>query len=214
MPKKKVGIIGSGQVGQELANGFVSRGYEVKIGSRTPEKLDTWVKEAGGKAYAGTFEQTASYGDIVVVATNGAATEEAINIAGPKNFEGKLVLDVTNPLDFSKGMPPGLLPQFETSSLGELVQEKLPGANVVKCLNTVPHVRMCQPKVPGAEMLICGNDKGAKEEVTTILREFGWSGAIDIGGIENSRWLEALVMVWIRAVIATQNWDAMFVLTK
>ncbi|MGI0078586.1 MAG: NADPH-dependent F420 reductase [Nitrososphaerales archaeon] len=157
MPKG-VGILGSGKVGQALGKGFVTAGYEVKIGSRSPEKLDTWVKEVGGKAYAGTFDQAASYGDIVVLATLGEATDKAIDLAGRKNFAGKLVIDATNPLDFSKGMPPGLLPDFNTSSLGEYVQQKLPDSRVVKCFNTVPNSLMFRPRFPGTGMLICGND--------------------------------------------------------
>lgn len=212
MPKK-VGIIGSGLVGQALGKAFCTLGYEVKISSRTPnsDKLKAWVKEVDGKASVGTFAEAANHGDILVLATLGQATEEAIDLAGPEKFGGKTIIDATNQLDFSKGMPPGLI--FPNNdSLGEHVQRKLPNAKIVKCFNTVPNSQMFKPKFRDAEMLICGNDSTAKQETERILKEFGWSGVIDIGGIENARWLEAIVPLWARAAIAKGSWDSMFVL--
>lgn len=203
--EKRVGILGSGDVGKELGRGFAKHGFDVMLGSRDPTKLEPWRKETRGKVSAGTFAQSAAHGDFVVLALNGAATEAAIDLAGAKNFSGKLVIDATNPLDFSRGMPPGLL-FGTTDSMGERVQRKLPDAKVVKCFNTVSNVKMVDPKfkegVP--PMLICGNDAGAKKSVDAILRELGWPGALDVGGIEGARWLEALVPLWVRLA---QSWN-------
>jgi hypothetical protein len=209
----RIGIIGSGDVARALGRGFVSRGHDVKIGSRTPnsEKLKNWVKETGGKASTGTFAETAAHGDLIVLATLGQATMEAIDQSGPRNLEGKTVIDVTNPLDFSKGPAPGLFVGL-TDSLGEMVQRRIPHAKVVKCFNTVPNSQMVDPKLPGeaAEMLLCGNDSEAKKRVAAILKEFGWAGTIDLGGIESARWLEALVPLWARVGMALGTWDHVF----
>jgi len=203
--------LGSGVVGQALGSGFASRGHEVMIGSRNPgsDKLKAWVTKAGKKGSTGTFAQAAAFGTTLVLATLGGAAEEAIDLAGPSNFQGKLLIDVTNPLDFSKGMPPGLL-FGTTDSLGERIQRKLPGAKVVKCFNTVGNSHMVDPTYRDLEMLICGNDKAAKDAVRKILAEFGWKGAIDVGGIEGARWLEALVPLWVRVGIALNNWNNVF----
>lgn len=196
---KQVGILGSGDVGKQLGRGFAKHGFDVMLGSRNPAKLESWRKETKGKVSTGTFAQAAAHGDFVILALNGAATEAAIDLAGPKNLSGKLVIDATNPLDFSHGMPPGLL-VGTTDSLGERVQKKVPDARVVKCFNTVGNVKMIDPKfkegVP--PMLICGNDEDAKKRTDAILRELGWPGAMDVGGIEGARWLEALVPLWVR----------------
>jgi predicted dinucleotide-binding enzyme len=207
----KVGILGSGDVAQTLGRGFASHGNSVKLGSRTPdsEKLKVWRKEVQGETSTGTFAETATYGDILVFATLGSAVDDVINLAGPKNFAGKLVIDTTNALDFSKGMPPGLFTGL-TDSLGEKIQRKLPTAKVVKCFNTVPNSRMVTPGDKSAEMLICGNDPEAKRQVGQILKQFGWGGAIDIGGIGESKWLEALVPLWVRTAVSTNNWNSMF----
>lgn len=201
MAPMKVGILGSGDVGQALGRGFAKRGHEVKIGSREPnsDKLKAWAKGAGGKASTGMFSEAAKHGEIIVLATLGAATEEAIDLAGPENFFNKLVIDATNPLDFSRGMPPGLTVGL-TDSLGERVQRKLTKAKMVKCFNTVSNAQMVDPKLPGGppDMIICGNDAEAKKRTVQILKEFGWPGAIDIGGIEGARWTEALVPLWVR----------------
>jgi predicted dinucleotide-binding enzyme len=209
----RVGIIGSGDVGRALGRGFASRGYDVKIGSRSPdsEKLKTWLSEVSGKISTGNFAQTAAHGEIIVLATLGAAVEEAIRIAGQENFDKKLVIDVTNPLDFSRGMPPGLLIGVNDSN-GERVQRLLPNARIVKCFNTVPNSQQVDPKFTegSPEMLICGNDKEAKQAVVKILKEFGWPGEIDIGGIEGARWLEALVPLWVRVGTALNTWNHAF----
>lgn len=213
MSSKRVGIIGSGQVGQTLAGAFSTVGYEAKIGSRSPEKLKEFVSKSGGRISSANLEETASFGDTLVLATNGDASENAVDLAGPKNFSKKVVIDATNPLDFSKGMPPGILHRYSEKSLGERVQEKLGDASVVKCFNTVPNSLMFRPKLEGS-MLICGNDKEAKARVTGILKEFGWEDSLDIGGIENARWLEAIVPLWVRAASVTGEWVSMFKFVK
>jgi 8-hydroxy-5-deazaflavin:NADPH oxidoreductase len=208
---KKVGVLGSGDVGKQLARGFARHGYQVMIGSREPAKLDAWRKENEGKIATGTFSQAAAHGDVVILATLGAGTESALDLAGAKNFSGKLVLDATNALDFSHGMPPGLF-LGTTDSLGERVQRKLPDAKVVKCFNTVSNTQMVDPKFREGTppMFICGNDAAAKKQTEAILRELGWPGALDVGGIDGARWLEALVPLWVRASQVLNTWEHAF----
>jgi len=206
----RVGILGSGDVGRALGKGFASRGHDVKIGSRSPESetIQKWLKETRGRVSSGTFADAAAHGEVVVIAVLGEAVEKAIDLAVPKNLDGKVVIDATNPLDFSKGMPPGLF-VGTTDSLGELIQRKVPKAHVVKCFNIVGNVNMVDPKVPGGppDMIIAGNDADAKEKVTGILKEFGWPGAIDAGGIDGSRWLEAMVPLWVRVCNSVGTWN-------
>lgn len=211
MAGKKVGVLGSGDVGRQLGRGFAKHGYSVKMGTRDPAKLEAWKKESAGTVSVGTFGDAATFGDVVVLATHGAATEAALDLAGPSKFKGKLVLDATNPLDFSKGMPPGLF-VGTTDSLGERVQRKLPGAHVVKCFNTVGNAKMIDPKFAEGTppMLICGNDAAAKQHTSEILKDLGWPGALDVGSIESARWLEALVPLWVRAGAALNTWGHAF----
>lgn len=208
----KIGILGSGDVGKTLGLGFAKRGHEVTIGTRHPgsAKLKEWVKAAGKSAKTGTFADAAK-GELLVLAALGTALEDVISAAGPGNFAGKVVIDATNPLDFSKGMPPSLFVGL-TDSLGERNQRRLPDAKLVKCFNTVPSSLMVDPSLPGgrAEMLICGDDAAAKAKVAVILKELGWTGAIDVGGIDGSRWLEALVPLWVRVCNAVGTWDQCF----
>ena len=203
-------------MGQVLGAGFIKYGHEVKIGSRTPqqEKLQAWVKKNGNKASTGTFAEAAGFGEMIILATLGSGTQEAIKLAGPKNFAGKVILDTTNPLDFSKGVPPPLY-LGHSSSLGEEIQKWLPQAKVVKAFNIVGNAHMVNPQFPGGppDMFICGNDEPAKLKVTQILQEFGWP-VIDIGGIEGSRYLEPLAMVWILHGFKTNTWNHAFKLLK
>ena len=188
----KVGILGSGVVGQFLGGGFASKGHDVEIGSRTPDKpeLQEWMKSTKGKVSTGTFAEAAAHGEILVIACLGDAVEEVIELAGKQNISGKLLIDTTTTLDFSKGMPPGLFLGV-TDSLGERIQRLLPDAKVVKCFNTVGHVTMVNPKMKEGmpDMIICGNDEGAKMTVVGILRDVGWNEPIDVGGIDGARWL-------------------------
>jgi len=185
----------------------------VKVGSRSPksEALATWLKGAKGKASTGTFEEAARHGETIVIATRGSAFDEVVRLAGPKNFVGKVVIDVQNALEFSGGPNPGLFVGLN-DSLAERVQRALPGAKVVKAFNTVPNTQMVDPKFVGGapEMLIAGNDAAAKKQVVGILKEFGWPGAIDVGGIEGARWIEALVPLWALVGSATNRWDHAF----
>jgi hypothetical protein len=205
---KRVGIIGSGDVARALGRGFAAHGYEVMLGTRDPPKLETWRKEVRGKISVGSPTQAAGFADTVILATHGAATESVLDQIGARAFSGKLVLDATNPLDFSHGMPPGLL-LGTTDSLGERVQRKLTDAKVVKCFNTVSNLKMIDPKFSSgpAKMWICGDDPDAKRRTEAILRELGWAGAMDVGGIDGARWLEAMVPLWVRAGQALDTWE-------
>jgi hypothetical protein len=210
----KIGILGTGDVGRALGTGFVKHGHEVKIGSREAgnEKAETWRQKTGDKASTGTFAEAAAFGDLIVVATLWTGTENALRLAGPENFRGKTVIDTINPLDFSTGTPKLAV---SGTSAGEEVQKWLPGAHVVKAFNTVGNAHMVDPQFPGGppDMFIAGNDAGAKETVTGILKDFGW-GVIDLGGIESSRYLEPLAMVWILHYFQTKNGNHAFKLLK
>src|SRR6188472_211059 len=192
----KIGIIGSGDVGRKLADGFIELGHQVKIGSRDPNqsKITEWIdKHDKEKASAGTFAETASFGELIVLATMWQGTADAIQLSNPKNLAKKIVIDVTNPLDFTKGMPPSLA-LGHTDSAGETVQRLLPGSKVVKAFNIVGNPHMIHPDFPGGPptMFICGNFKDAKDIIIEeLLTPFGWD-TIDIGGIEQSRLLNPL----------------------
>lgn len=203
-----VGVLGSGVVGKSLARGFLSSGDQVMIGSRSPEKLREWAKEAGAKT--GTFEETARFGEILALATLGVATEEAVKLAGAKNLEGKVIIDATNPLDFAPGRPPRLA-IGGNDSLGEHVQRAAPRARVVKAFNTVGNALFVHPKFPGGppDMFVCGNDAEAKKVVGEICKDWGW-GVIDIGGIDGSRYLEAICMAWVLHGVLSGSWDHAF----
>lgn len=207
----KVGILGSGDVGKSLGAGFLATGHSVMMGSRQPDNPASveWAEEAGAEASAGSFADAASFGEIVVMATKGAAIAEAVEMTGAENFAGKVVIDVTNPLDFSKGTPD--LAIKGDDSAGETLQRLLPDAKVVKAFNIVNHSLMFRPELPGGppDMFIAGDDTKAKETVTAILKDFGWP-TIDIGGITSARWLEAMTMAWVMAGMATQNWRQAF----
>jgi len=204
----KVGVLGSGVVGQVLGAGFVSRGHDVRLASRDPgqDKLKAWAAKNGSKASTGTFEETAKFGELLVLATLWDGTKSAIQLAKAENFAGKVVIDVTNPLDFSKGVPPKLTIGWSNSA-GEEVQRLLPKARVVKCFNMVGNAHMVDPKFPGGppDMFIAGNDAEAKRKVTEVCTAFGWQGAIDQGGIEAARFLEPLAMVWVLEYFRTGN---------
>ena len=208
----KVGILGTGDVGRALGKAFITLGHDVKMGARRAgnEKAVAWVKESGARASEGTFADSAGFGEIVVLATLGVADEEVIRGAGAERFRGKIVIDTTNPLDFSGGMPPKLKWSGNDSG-GERVQRFLPGARVVKAFNTVGSPFMFRPEFPGGppDMFIAGNDAEAKKAVSGILRDFGWN-VTDCGGIESSRYLEAMCMVWVISGMLENNWSRAF----
>lgn len=214
----KVGIIGSGEVGRRLADGFIELGHQVKIGSRDPNqsKITEWInKHDKEHASSGTFADTATFGELVVLATLWEGTADAIQLANSTNLAKKIVIDVTNPLDFSKGMPPTLA-LGHTDSAGETVQRMLHDSKVVKAFNIVGNPHMIHPDFPGGPptMFICGNDDEAKKFVIdNILTKFGWE-TIDTGRIEAARLLEPLALLWIVHYSRTGNGNHAFKLLQ
>jgi 8-hydroxy-5-deazaflavin:NADPH oxidoreductase len=209
-----MGVLGSGDVGRVLAAGFAGLGHDVTIGSRHPEKLREWAESTNARIATGTFADAARSGDIVVLATLGVATAEAIHLAGLEHFDGKVVVDTTNPLDFSRGGPPTLTVGV-TDSLGEQIQRLIPRARVVKAFNTVGNAHMVHPQFPGGppDMFICGNDEAAKKIVAQICEHFGW-GAADIGAIEGARYLEPMCLTWVLYGIRHGSWNHAFKLLR
>jgi 8-hydroxy-5-deazaflavin:NADPH oxidoreductase len=212
----KIGILGSGDVGRALGSGFIGTGDEVKIGSRDEQKPDllAWVRQAGARASAGSFAAAAKFADVAVVATLWSGTENALQLAGPENLHGKVVIDATNPVVFPAGRPPELA-LGHTDSAGEQVQRWLPGAHVVKAFNTVGQAHMVHPDFPGGppDMFICGNDDAAKATVAGICTRFGW-GVVDAGGIDGARLLEPMCILWVRHGIHTGSWNHAFKLLR
>lgn len=164
---------------------------------------------------SGTFAEVAAEGEILVLAVAGARVEEALETAGTGSFDGKVVIDVTNPLAFEEGKPPALAVGFDDSG-GEQVQRAIPGARVVKAWNIVGSPYMVDPDLPGGPptMFIAGDDDGAKATVTEILDSFGWPETIDIGGIEGSRQLEPLCLLWVGVGIRGGRFDHAFKLLR
>ena len=200
----KIAVLGTGMVGNALASKLVQVGHQVMMGSRIANSSagQEWLRSVGGKAEIGTFADAAAFGDIVLDCTNGANCIEALRQAGTANLRGKILLNIGNPLDFSKGNLP-VLTVCNTDSLGEQVQREFPDTLVVKVLNTVNCALMVQPSiVPGEHNLfMCGNDEAAKSKVTGWLSEwFGWksSNIIDLGDISGSRGMEMWMPIWLR----------------
>jgi 8-hydroxy-5-deazaflavin:NADPH oxidoreductase len=191
-----IGILGSGSAAQTLGRGFIRLGHPVMLGSRDPGKLADWVAEAGPMAQAGTLAVAAVFGEVVILSVLGRAAEDVVRLAGIDNLNGRVLIDASDPLDFSSGRP-GLF-VGTTDSLGERIQRLAPGARVVKALNIVHADVMVDPALSGGEpdMFIAGDDDDAKQVVTPLLVDFGWR-VVDLGGIENARWLEALSLLWV-----------------
>lgn len=212
----KVGILGTGAVARALGLGFTSRGHDVMIGTRDPgaDKVRTLLTEIGPQARAGTFADAARFADVAVLATLWTGTENALRLAGAANLAGKVLIDATNPLDFSQGMPPRLA-VGHTDSAGEQVQRWVPQARVVKAFNIAGNAHMVDPQFPGGPptMFICGNDGDAKQTVTDILTAFGWE-TIDIGGIEGARLLEPLCILWVVHGLRANGWNHAFKLLR
>ncbi|MBK8383417.1 MAG: NAD(P)-binding domain-containing protein [Ignavibacteria bacterium] len=214
-----IAILGTGMVGATVGKKLTDLGHKVMMGSRTSgnEKALEWVKKCGANASAGKFSEAAAFGEIIFLCTNGAVTIEVIGLSGKENFNGKTVIDITNPLDFSKGMPPTLIPGLSnTNSLGEEVQKTLPDAKVVKTLNTVNCEIMIAPDKLSEEtsIYISGNEAAAKEKVTEILRSFGWTSIIDLGDISTARGTEMMLPLWIRLWGALKTGHFNFKLVK
>jgi 8-hydroxy-5-deazaflavin:NADPH oxidoreductase len=199
----KVGVLGTGVVGRTLAGRLIGLGHEVTMGSRQAgnDKATAWAAEAGPPAAAGTFADAARHGELVINATAGAASLDALDAAGAGNLAGKVLVDVSNPLDFSGGLPPSLS-VCNTDSVAEQIQRRFPAARVVKALNTVNADVMVHPEiVPGSHtMFFCGNDGPAKQEVRALLESFGWPAAdlLDLGDIGGARGMEMYLPLWLR----------------
>jgi 8-hydroxy-5-deazaflavin:NADPH oxidoreductase len=207
----KLGVLGSGMVGSTIATKLVSLGHEVKMGSRDAknEKAADWVASAGRGASQGTFADAAAFGEMVFNCTAGMRSIDALKSAGEAALRGKVLVDVANPLDFSKGMPPTLSVSND-DSLGETIQRTFPEAKVVKALNTVNANIMVDPgRVPGDhDLFVCGNDSGAKTQVVRLLKdEFGWKNVHDLGDLTAARAIESYLPLWLRLYGAFQSAD-------
>ena len=208
----QIGILGTGMVGRALAEGFVRTGHDVSLGTRdvgttmvrplvgTPGSMAEWLAENPSVALA-DLASVAAAAEVVVNATNGAGTIEALTEAGASNLAGKVLLDIANPLDFSKGFPPTLTVK-DTDSLGEQVQRTFPEARVVKTLNTMNATLMTRPELlpePTA-VFLSGNDPQAKAVASGLLREFGWTDILDLGDITTARGPEMWLPLWLRVM--------------
>lgn len=198
----KIGVLGTGMVGDAIGSKLVALGHDVKMGSRTAggEKAAAWVKKAGKGASEGTFADAAAHGEVLFNCTNGAGSIPALEAAGKSHLAGKILIDIANPLDFSKGMPPSLFVS-NTDSLGEQIQRAFPELKVVKTLNTMNCQLMVEPgKLKGEhDVFVSGNDAEAKGRVTEILRGwFGWKNVIDLGDITTARGTESWLPLWVR----------------
>ena len=208
----KVGVLGTGSVGRRIATKLVELGHEVTMGSRSAdsEALREWVEEAGPRAAGGTFADAAAAGELLFNCTAGETSLEALAAAGADNLAGKVLVDVSNPLDFSGGMPPTLT-VCNDDSLGERIQASFPDTRVVKSLNTVNNQVMTDPgRLPGTHnVFVCGEDAGAKDAVTELLVEFGWprESVVDLGGIEAARGTEMYLPLWLRLMGALGTAD-------
>lgn len=220
----KIAIFGTGPVGRVMAERFLADGDQVMIATRNVEQTlskshsdghnGTSYKEWQDKhpnAKLGTFQDTATFGDVIVLATLGNATADAIELAGKENFVSKLVIDMTNPLDFSNGLPPAFTGTLG-KSLGEQIQKQLPNAKVVKAFNAVSvHLAVNPQREEGNPvMFIAGNDKNAKEQVAEIAKRWGWKDVIDNGNISEAFWLEAFSMMWINYAFKNNSWTHAF----
>jgi 8-hydroxy-5-deazaflavin:NADPH oxidoreductase len=220
----KIAIIGTGVVGKTIASKLIELNYEVMMGTRNvADKLastaqdnygnppfNEWLK-TNSKVRLGSFAEAASFGDMVVNATNGSNSVTALILAGAKNLSGKVLIDIANPLDFSNGMPPSLLSGLNnTNSLAEEIQKTFPDVLVVKTLNTMWCGLMINPKLVGNGdhiNYISGNNTEAKDKVKKILNQFGWSdeNILDLGDITAARATEALLPIWLRVMGVTKN---------
>jgi predicted dinucleotide-binding enzyme len=217
----KIGILGTGVVGQTIAEKLIQLGHQVMIGTRNKENVlakkdkDTfgrppfseWHKN-NSQIKFGTYPEAASFGEFLVNATSGVGSIDALKTAGENNLSNKVLLDIANPLDFSKGMPPALT-VCNTDSLGEQIQKAFPNTKVVKSLNTLTAYLMVNPKLlpESTNLFLNGNDSGAKSEVRKLLTSFGWNDKdiIDMGDISTARGTEQLLPIWVRLWGALQT---------
>ncbi len=216
MNSKKIGVLGSGVVGKVLATGFLKHGYEVMIGTRDNSKLSEWQSK-NSKGKIGSFEETAKFGDILVLAAKGHASEDVLKLTGINNLDGKTIIDATNPID-EKAPPINGVLNFYTSlhdSLMERLQKTASKANFVKAFNSVGSAFMVDPDFGGTKpsMFICGNNDEAKKQVTEILTQFGWETE-DMGKAEGARAIEPLCMLWCIPGMLHNQWTHAFKLLK
>lgn len=205
----KIGILGTGEVGRSLTTGFLETGHQVAIGTRDvsrPELLE-WSKANGEKAQLASFAQAAENAELIVIAVPWTAVENAIALAGKVRFTGKIVVDVTNPLDFSQGTPNFAIAYPD--SAGAQIQKWLPEAMVVKAFNIITNGQMYKPHFAEGtpDMFIAGDDPAAKAQVSEILKAFGWGRVNDMGDIAQAYLLEALAMAWIRWGVINNTWS-------
>jgi predicted dinucleotide-binding enzyme len=206
----KIGVLGTGDVGRTIASRLVEVGHEVKLGARSADNAPAkdWAAKAGAKASHGTFADAASFAEIVFNCTKGEHSLEALKAAGAANLAGKVIVDVSNPLDFSRGFPPSLT-VCNTDSLGEQIQRAFPEARVVKALNTMWNGLMVNPRMlkETHQTFLSGNDEKAKHAVRGILESFGWRAeeVMDLGDITTARGTEAYLPLWVRIYGATQK---------
>lgn len=213
----KVGIIGSGIVGRVLANAFLNEGHDVMLGTRniSKEEVVKWKKE-NEKGLLGSFQETAQFGEIIVLAVSGLVVEDAISLAGKEHLSSKIIIDTTNPI---AAVPPenGVIKFFTTleDSLMERIQKLLPDAKVVKAFNSVGNAFMYKPNFKGIipTMFICGNDDEAKKTATGILTSFGWETE-DMGTVEAARAIEPLCILWCIPGFIRNQWTHAFKLLK
>lgn len=205
----KVAVLGSGTVGQVLADGFLKHGDEVVRGSRTPAKLADWRAGAGPRASVATFADAVKGADLVVLAVKGSAAEEAVRLADPDALAGRTVIDATNPI---ADAPPvnGVLRYFTTmdESLMERLQRLAPAAKFVKAFSCVGNAFMVNPDFGGEKptMFICGDDAAAKRQVQDVLARFGWDWE-DVGGVEGARAIEPLCILWCAPGFLRGQWN-------
>ena len=199
----RIGVLGTGVVGRTIATKLVELGHEVTMGSRTRdnEQAAEWVATTGAGAAQGTFADAAAFGELLFNCTSGSAALDVLRSIPAEDLAGKTLADVSNPLDFSQGMPPGLF-TGSRDSLGEQIQREVPDARVVKTLNTVNASVMVDPAgVPGEhDVFVCGDDADAKAQVSELLESFGWprDRIVDLGDISGSRGAEAYLLLWLR----------------
>jgi predicted dinucleotide-binding enzyme len=204
----KIGVLGSGAVGQTIAGKLAELGHQVAVGTRDPQKLQEWKQQIGENVDVVSFANAAAHGEILFNATSGSGALPALELAGANNLRDKMVIDISNPLDFSKGFPP-TLSVVNDDSLGEQIQRAYPEAKVVKGLNTVTAALMVNPgQLADGDhhLIICGNDSEAKAKTIQLLKEwFGWKNIIDLGDITMARGTEMLLPLWLRMYVAFGN---------
>jgi 8-hydroxy-5-deazaflavin:NADPH oxidoreductase len=196
----RIGVLGTGMVGQTIATKLVELGHEVTMGARAAgnEKAVEWASGAGESAREGSFADAAAHGELLFNCTAGTASLDALRAAGEAELAGKVLVDVANPLDFSGGMPPRLS-VVNDDSLAEQIQREFPDARVVKALNTV-NASVMVTGIAGSNLFVCGDDDAAKEQVTELIGDFGWpaESVVDLGGIEAARGMEMYLPLWLR----------------